>query len=467
MHPGDIPSTVRTFCEPLLPPAPDILVAVSGGSDSVALFHVLYRLRERLGIGRLGVAHVNHGLRGEESDGDERFVRAMARDAGAEIHVERLGGKRLGDTGLEQWARAGRYGFFARVREEAGYSVVATGHTADDQAETLLMRMMRGCGLRGMMGIHAMREDAVVRPLLRVRRAQLREWLVRRGLAWREDASNRDVSLGRNRVRHELIPAVEEQYPEAVSNMAELALSMQSQWKAIAPRINNWIDRFVVERGEGAFSVAVSAMCGESADVEACAQALRGLGVPFSRCHLEGLVRLCRRGRGQQLFPAGWRARICRGSAEFTRGIGLRGSGFRWDLQVPGQTRCGDVALLSVQRYEGVVGPEQVRADRMTAYVDAGESVERLVFRSVEMEDRFTPSGSSSAKSVHKFLKKQGVPRATRDRFGIVATEDGRVVWIPGFRVGRQFCVDGAGGPGVVRLSCKYLQDTCCILDTL
>jgi tRNA(Ile)-lysidine synthetase-like protein len=137
---------------PRLHPAKSVCAAVSGGCDSIALFHVLSALREKLGIARLGIAHVNHRLRGAESDADAAFVKDLSLKAGASFH-EKILGPRPRKSGMEDWARQERYTFFNSLCKTEGYDYIATGHTADDQAETVLMRIMRGSGLKGLRAI--------------------------------------------------------------------------------------------------------------------------------------------------------------------------------------------------------------------------------------------------------------------------------------------------------------------------
>jgi tRNA(Ile)-lysidine synthase len=209
--------------------APSGVVAVSGGPDSVALLLALLALRKEPSAGPLVIAHLNHQLRGLESDGDEEFVCALharlAERVGPwlQLRCERLdvaavAGERK--ENLEAAAREIRCIWLARVAGEAGVSWVATGHTADDQAETVLHRLLRGTGLRGLRGI-AHRRPLVpgielVRPLLAVRRREVLAYLEQEGQAFREDSSNRDVRFTRNRIRHELLPLLADHYNSGI-----------------------------------------------------------------------------------------------------------------------------------------------------------------------------------------------------------------------------------------------------------
>jgi len=200
-------------------------VAVSGGADSVALLRLLLELQSKLGI-VVCVVHLNHLLRGRAADADERFVAALAKRHRLEFFVERVNvaarAKRE-KLNVEDAARRSRYEFFASLVKQGKISRVATAHTADDQAETVLAHMLRGSGLAGIGGIHPVSGD-VVRPLLGIRRAALRVYLKSVKQTWREDATNRDTTKLRVRIRNKLIPLLEKQFqPATVEHLCQLA----------------------------------------------------------------------------------------------------------------------------------------------------------------------------------------------------------------------------------------------------
>ena len=209
----------------LAPAAGRGVVAVSGGADSVAL---LAALREAGGADRLTVAHLNHALRGPASDADAAFVVSLSAALGVAHRIETIDVAALAaGRNLEATARRVRYDFLARVAGEVGAAWVATGHTLDDQAETVLHRLIRGTGVGGLRGIAAVRElvpgIALVRPMLGVGRADVVEHLCAAGLAWREDESNRDPAFTRNRIRHELLPLLRTFNPAVADVLGRLA----------------------------------------------------------------------------------------------------------------------------------------------------------------------------------------------------------------------------------------------------
>src|SRR5262245_32292513 len=191
-----------------------ILVAVSGGADSVALLHALAQLRTA-GEGRLIVAHFNHRLRGAESDGDQAFVEELAARLGLAVVIGRRDGgtDERPDAADEESLRESRYAFLRLESGVHGARYVATAHTADDQVETVLLNILRGTGLAGLAGIPRVRPLAeattLIRPLLGVSRGEILGYLASLDQPFREDASNRNLEYTRNRVRHELLPLLE------------------------------------------------------------------------------------------------------------------------------------------------------------------------------------------------------------------------------------------------------------------
>jgi tRNA(Ile)-lysidine synthase len=203
-------------------------VAVSGGADSVALLCLLLELRSELGL-VLFVVHVNHQLRGAESDADEHFVSALAKQQGLEFECATYDvalHAKHNRLSLETAARQLRYAYFAQLLRQKRFNHIATGHTLDDQAETVLMRLIRGTGLRGIGGIYprvqildeqGAASGSVVRPLLWVRHGELKTFLRTRQQEWREDATNQDVKHVRNRLRHSVLPLLEREFSPAIT----------------------------------------------------------------------------------------------------------------------------------------------------------------------------------------------------------------------------------------------------------
>lgn len=243
-----------------------VLAAVSGGRDSVGLLCVLAELKLAAGgVGRLAAAHFHHGVRGGLADADEQFVSALCRS----LNVELIVGRRQTQGDADEAAlRRDRYRFLLEAAGGAGCRYVATGHTADDQAETILHRAVRGAGLRGLVGIPRVRRLApgisIVRPLLNVRRSLLSDYLVSRGQPWRDDESNDDSRYTRNYLRKEILPrlqaVVNREAVTALCRLGQLAGEAQAVIDELAVELH---DRAVIYESPQAVRLDLRQLSGQ------------------------------------------------------------------------------------------------------------------------------------------------------------------------------------------------------------
>jgi tRNA(Ile)-lysidine synthase len=253
--PSSLPQLAAAF-----PPATwqDVttLVAVSGGADSVALLRGLVQLKGTGGDGRILAAHFNHHLRGAESDTDEAFVRQLARDLNIPFEVG-SSGKPMSSTGdgLEAAARAARYDFLTQTAHRVGARIVVTAHTADDQVETTLHRILRGTGIGGLAGIRRARElspgISLLRPLLATTRAEVLTYLAALPQSFREDTSNASSVYTRNRIRNELLPLLEKEYAPALrASLLRLSKLAEENQAYLASELEPLLAQHVHHRGE-------------------------------------------------------------------------------------------------------------------------------------------------------------------------------------------------------------------------
>jgi tRNA(Ile)-lysidine synthase len=230
---------------------PGVVVAVSGGGDSVGLLRALHEAAPGLGL-KLSVAHLDHGVRGEAAEADARFVAEVAATLGLPCDLGRWSPKRPGH--FEADARRARYAWLAEVAHARNARAVAVGHTRDDQAETILHRILRGTGLRGLAGIPARRrlDDAVtlIRPLLAVSRREIRAYLAALGQDYRDDATNDDVARTRARLRHDLLPRLAAEYnPRVAEALVRLGHLADAADREARGRLRRWERRVLVESG--------------------------------------------------------------------------------------------------------------------------------------------------------------------------------------------------------------------------
>lgn len=299
----------------MLPLGTKVLCALSGGADSVCLLHLLYRLRRRLDI-QVAAAHYNHCLRGAESERDERFVQEFVTQCCGPDHspgplgvarplpgVELVIGRgnvaaqaaRTGQ-GIEETARQMRYDFLQRTAGELNCTVIATAHNADDNAETVLLHLMRGAGLRGLAGIPPVR-DNIIRPLLTTTRAEIEEYLRTQGLPWVEDSTNRNVQYARNWVRHLIVPEIRKRQPDFDRKLIEFSAVVRDDEAYLEQLAQRAISEAKEKDGR---LVLPAAAVGDQADPIAlrCARLLMTKARSGdSRCtaaHLRAITELCR-----------------------------------------------------------------------------------------------------------------------------------------------------------------------------
>lgn len=220
-----------------------VIVAVSGGADSMALLHLLLSVRRHYALD-LVVAHLNHNLRGQESEADESFVRSWAAERNLSFVCEKISEEesrqRYGN--LESWARNRRYDFLFRTSKNWAAQKIAVGHTQSDQAETLLMRLIRGSGTLGLSAMRPKR-DNLIRPLVYLERAEIQEYLRAHRISWREDFTNRDTNFLRNRLRQELIPQLKKSYnPRIVRTLSVTAEVLRDEAEALQHCVDKLFD---------------------------------------------------------------------------------------------------------------------------------------------------------------------------------------------------------------------------------
>lgn len=234
-----------TLSSSLLRPGDRVLCAVSGGADSTALLLLAHAAQTQLGIG-VAAVHVNHGLRGAESDADQSFAAGLCARLGVPFRAEQVNTEQYARENaetIEEAARSLRMQVFARTLTEGHANVVLTAHTLDDQAETVLMKLLRGAWTEGLAGISPVVElpgGRLLRPLLGLRRDALRAYLSEQGQSWREDSSNTDERFTRNRIRATLLPALRKENPSVdrtLANLAEVAREEEARWSAELPRL--------------------------------------------------------------------------------------------------------------------------------------------------------------------------------------------------------------------------------------
>jgi tRNA(Ile)-lysidine synthase len=418
-------SKVQATLAKMLEPGEALLVGVSGGADSVALLDALVKSGWRP-----HVCHLNHQLRGPASDADAEFVRDLARHYGLTNTIEWQ--KVAGD---EDGARRARHEFFAKVAAQTGIRKLALAHTADDQVETFLLRLLRGAGVPGLIGIWPERQLGtlrVIRPMLKVRRVEVLEYLSAQVLKYREDASNTDTRFTRNRIRHELLPMLERDFNPAVREvLLHTAEILRDEDFYLLHHVAQRFYMTVCQND--AVNVKALANCPVAIQRRVLRFWLGGDAESAPSFTFDQIEAVRHAALGDSPGAAvdlpyelvayreyEWLRKAQRSELEPIRG--------RWPLSLEGETTIGELGVKFVIGEEG----ERFDADAL------GGS---LFVRTWENGDRFQPLGMSGEKKLHDFFVDEKVPRRQRGRVPLVCAADGRIAWVVGHRIAEPFKV--------------------------
>jgi len=426
-----------------------LLLAVSGGPDSVCMLHILVRFQKDLNL-NLHLAHLNHQLRGADSEADARYVSQLAKNFNLPATIEKrdVKGYRIRErTSLEEAAREVRYAFLAETAASIGADRVATGHTANDNVETVLLHLIRGTGTGGLRGLQPVsrwqsseNSLTIIRPLLQVTRQETTDYCLEHGLEPRTDASNLSLSPLRNRIRHQLLPLLRSYNPqvdEAVLRTARIigddiaALDAESArlWESIAQVKGKAVvldkrgflalapawQRYLLRRG-------IEELLGSLKDIEAR--------------HIEEIMAALDKPAGRSLnLPGGLlfvieydRYLLTPDTAALAPLPEMTGE---YTLKIPGETRLSGWVVKAE-----IIGQEEMedRKDDFTAYLNYDKTGDTLMVRSRRTGDRFYPLGIGQSKKLGEFMIDARIPRAWRERVPVVCSPQ-QVLWVVGWRI--------------------------------
>jgi tRNA(Ile)-lysidine synthase len=431
-----------------------IVVAVSGGPDSVCLLHILYRLRKELDI-KLHIAHLNHQLRGAESDADADYVKELARrwkiPAAIESADVRAYRKKHRLT-LEEAAREVRYGFLAAAAQKAGAEKVAAGHTASDNAETVLMHIIRGSGLKGLRGLlpdtvvkTCNANLRVIRPLLGLHREETESYCLEHQLKPRTDSTNLKLEPFRNKVRRLLLPELRKYNPQvdeallrtartAAGDLAFLETEARRVFKEIA---RPGVDSFTLDKKgfialhpairRQVLRLAIESLLGSLKDIEAG--------------HIEDIMSALKKPAGKTIgLPFGLNFSIDYKNyvlaAETAPACPLPALDKEFLLNIPGKTASSGWAINA----SIIIPPGKITEGGYTAYFDAAAAGKKMTVRRCLPGDRFQPLGMAREKKLNRFMIDARIPRAWRKRIPIVCA-GGQILWVVGYRMDARFKV--------------------------
>jgi tRNA(Ile)-lysidine synthase len=431
-----------------------ILVAVSGGPDSVALLYLLHDLKRDWHLD-LSVVHVNYGLRGRESDEDAEFVQRLCERLAVRFIIKRADLSRYTERrpqrSLQARARDIRYRLMREVAAAEGADKVALGHTADDQAETILMWLLRGAGMTGLAGMPIVREGLFIRPLLTTARAELAAGLASRGIDFRTDSTNAKLLYRRNRIRHELLPALTSLSPSFLKLMSRQSEVLGEEDRFLEDLVTDCLSR-TVSRESGRFVLDRTTLLEAPLALQRrlvrrifCRLNPEGAASGFStvdavlrqvvnatsgaRLTLDG-IEIVRDGTAIRFMQKEWSASRRRGEPIEPLPVGIPGSviwpatGERIDMEH--------------------IGPEQARRLmearlRDVAIFDPATFTPRLLVRAWQYGDRFVPAGmGGKQKKLQDFFTDNKVSRLDRHRIPLLAAPEG-ILWVAGHRADQRF----------------------------
>ena len=445
----------------LIAPGTRVLVALSGGADSVALLTLLCAIARDDKFVVAGVAHLNHQLRGQDADADEAFCRTLAATLSLPIEVEAVDVARLAremSTSIEDAAHTARHAVFERAAQRLSADCVAVGHTRDDQAETFLLRLLRGAGPRGLAGIH-LRTGRVIRPLLDCSRDELRTFLREERIEFREDSTNADVAIPRNRVRHELIPFLQARFSPGV-------IGVLDREAAIAREDAEFFDgaaaealRRLATKVPGGLAFPAEALLTEPRAIarrvvrQAQQTVSRGAFIGFDT--VDAFLAFAASGErgpldlpGHRIERRGDRILLSTSGNDHRRASGpWPAFRFNYSLQVPGRVAVPEAGC-AVSAETGTLsagasteGVWPLASPREWAVIEASRLQEPLTVRNRLPGDIFRPLGLRGHKKLQDFFVDRKVRRADRDTVPLVVDGRGQIVWVAGHVVSEEFRV--------------------------
>ncbi len=433
-----------------------ILLAISGGADSTALLHILLALKAQGSLApQLVCAHINHQLRGPASDADERFVIEQANRLGLPVVARAVNVQAYARTrrlSVETAARQLRLASLGEIARDQKCTWLCTGHQKNDNAETVLHRLMRGTGFRGLAGIRPARQFGglwFASPLLCATRRDIVPYLEARALPWREDQTNVDVAYTRNCIRHRLLPFLQQEAQgDLVERLSELTASAGKLYDRVEREAGAAWSGLVVSAA-GAIVIHAPGLAALPAlvAVELIRRAVADLAAgesELTESHYRAVLQLARKNAGGQRIslPAGLIVRYARGSLTLSKDQGgtVRDthptSMTETVLAVPGRTPWAGQEIEARIYDRDEIDPTRLSGDKgpTVEYLDLDQVKLPVVVRTRRPGDRFQPLGMAQEKKVGKFLTAAKVPRDLRERLVILADREG-IIWVYPLRI--------------------------------
>jgi tRNA(Ile)-lysidine synthase len=424
-----------------------VIVAVSGGPDSVCLLHALNELKDELHI-HLVVAHFDHGLRPAEDELETAFVRDLAQSL--KVPFETAKGRLLSKKtrgSREEVARNTRYTFLERVRKKHKAQKIALGHNLNDQAETILMRLLRGSGPSGLTGIPPCRDGSIIRPLIEIERQEIENYLKAKKLASVTDSSNLKTDYLRNKIRLEIMPLLEEQQPQLTRLLGQTAEILRDEDDYLEQTAEVWVGKNIEILPQNALSMPIPYFL--NLPVALRRRVLRNVIGKVKKDlrriswdHVEAIRRLAQAEKPQAALNIPGRLTVRRTYDHliFSTLVNRRPRPFHYPLDGAGTYDLNEIdRRLSIEEIEDRKGL-RLRGSRWTAFLDAEKLPFPLALRTFKEGDKFIPFGMKGRKKLKNFFMDLKVPLEQRYSTPILCCDD-KPVWVCGFRIDDRFKV--------------------------
>jgi tRNA(Ile)-lysidine synthase len=435
-------STVQNFLKTVsFQPGGKILVAVSGGADSVAMLHILCTLRQALNF-EIICAHINHQLRDKDSDADEQFTAKLCDKLNVPFFAERIDVKVYAaqkKLSIETAARQLRLDALVRIARRTSCQYIATAHHKDDQAETILFRLLRGTAFPGLAGIRPVIERAGlqwIRPMLHLRRTDIESYCRQNNLSWREDASNAETYFRRNWVRHRLLPAMqqnsENDLTEKLAVLAQSALSLQQQVETAA----NKISQLKIENRKLSISSSAIKQTGPFVVGEILRTALNQLNCglrDISLSHYQQFFRLLDKTRAVLELPGGCIIRKKNDTLTFEIAGTLPDVEINPPVEIPaeGTTQFGNwrIQTRRIQITQNDLEAFQKQRDNSKQWFDCKQIQSPLIVRDKQPKDEFIPFGRKTPKKITRFLTDSQIDSKQKESCFVIEDKTA-VLWL-------------------------------------
>jgi tRNA(Ile)-lysidine synthase len=440
----------------MLKPGDSVLVGVSGGPDSVALFHLLLTFAPRFPL-RLGVAHLNHCLRQNDSDKDAEFVASLAGGFDIPCYIHKANVRKYqieNKLSLEEAARRVRHTFLNKMAEKNRFNKIALGHHFDDNAELVLMNLFRGSGPLGISGIPPVRDGKIIRPLLQSNRSQIIAFLDQNGLKYISDASNRDTRFLRNRIRHDLIPLLKTSYnPKISQSLNRLASIIRSEEEWIEDVIHPLFEKAAINIQDGRIALSVSILnqihvAAQRRIIRKAISKIKGNLKRIGLTHIDSAIDLVESGPVYGNIDLPDRIRIQRKgdvllfsreknrlrNADVTSGRAEMFA-FEYRIEKPESIFIKEINAHIKFTEMGIENlPDLSRTGQNTGFFDRDALSFPLVLRNFRHGDRFTPLGMTGTQKIKKFFIDKKVPGKERIKCPILLCR-GKIIWVAGYRI--------------------------------